>query len=391
MQARKITEGIYWVGAIDWDRRLFDALIGLPDGTSYNAYLVQGSEKTVLLDTVDPPMAEVLLAQLAEIENIDYVVAHHAEQDHSGSIPAVLKKYPNAKLVTNPKAKGMLIDLLAIAEEKFITVSDGETLTLGDRTLKFIYTPWVHWPETMVSYLEEDKILFSCDFFGSHLAGSDLYANEARVYEPAKRYFAEIMMPFRPVIQNNLEKLRNYEIGLIAPSHGPLYKRPEFILEYYHDWVTSAPKNLVVFPHVSMHGSTEKMVNHLISALVERGVRVEPFNLVVTDIGKLAMTLVDAATVVFGTPTVLVGPHPQVVYAAFLANALRPKLMFASIIGSYGWGSRAVETLTGLIPNLKAEILDPVICKGLPREADFKALDNLADTIATKHREHNLV
>jgi len=392
MKARKIREGVYWMGAVDWDRRLFDSLIPLPDGTSYNAYLTQGSEKTALLDTVDPIMADVLMFQLEGMPHVDYVVAHHAEQDHSGAIPHVLKKYENAKVIATPKGKGMLIDLLCIAEERFITVDDGETLSLGDKTLEFIHTPWVHWPETMVTYLREERILFSCDFFGSHLATTDLYVtDEARVYEAAKRYYAEIMMPFRKIIQKNLEKVGGHAIDLIAPSHGPIYDRPPFIIDAYRDWVSEVPKNVVVLPYISMHGSTEKMVEYLVSALAERGVTVHQFNLAATDIGKLAITLVDAATIVIGTPTVHVGPHPNVVYAAYLANALRPKLKFASIIGSYGWSSKAIEQIARLIPDLKVETLEPVLCKGFPREADFKALDNLAATIAVKHKEHNLV
>ena len=390
MKARKIKEGIYLMGAVDWDRRLFDSLIPLPDGTSYNAYLIQGSEKTALLDTVDPSMVDVLLFQLESVQNIDYIIAHHAEQDHSGAIPHVLEKYKNAKVLTTSKGKGMLVDHLCIPEERFITVDDGETLSLGNKTLKFIHTPWVHWPETMVTYLQEDNILFTCDFFGSHLATTDLYvADEARVYEAAKRYYAEIMMPFRKIIQKNLEKIKGYEIAVIAPSHGPLYRRPIFIVEAYHDWVSADPKNIVVLPYISMHGSTKKMVDYFVSALTERGITVEQFNLAATDIGKLAMALVDAATIVIGTPTVLAGPHPNVIYAAYLANALRPKLKFVSIIGSYGWGGRVAEQLTGMIPNLKVEILDPILCKGFPKDADFKALDNLAATIARKHKEHN--
>lgn len=388
MKARKISEGVFWMGAVDWDRRLFDSLIPLPDGTSYNAYLVQGSEKTVLLDTVDPSQVDTLLSQLEGVKNIDYVVAHHAEQDHSGTIPHVLEKYGSAKVVTTPKGKGMLMDLLRIPEERFITVDDGAALSLGDKTLRFIYTPWVHWPETMVTYLQEDKILFSCDFFGSTLATSDLYAtDEARVYEVAKRYFAEIMMPFRSVIQKNLEKIKDYEIAMIAPSHGPIYNKPGFIIDAYHNWVSGAPKNLVVLPYVSMHGSTRRMVDHLVAALAERGVAVEQFDLTVTDIGKLALALVDAGTMVIGVPTVLAGPHPSAVYAAYLTNALRPKLKFVSIIGSYGWGGKTVEQIAGMISGLKVEMLEPVLCKGFPKEADLVALDNLADTVAERHRD----
>ncbi|MFC1969883.1 FprA family A-type flavoprotein [Chloroflexota bacterium] len=392
MKARQIKPNVYWVGAIDWDRRLFDALIPLPDGTSYNAYLVQGSQKAALIDTVDPSMTDVLMAYLEDVPVIDYVIANHAEQDHSGSTPQVLAQYPNAKVVTTPKGKDMLVALLLIPEDRFITVSDGESLSLGDKTLEFIHAPWVHWPETMLTYLREDKVLFPCDLFGSHLANTDLYVtDEGQVYEAAKRYYAEIMMPFHTSIEKHLEKLKDYQIDTIAPSHGPMYDKASFILEAYRSWVFGPPKNIVVLPYISMHGSTEKMVEYLVGALVQRGVTVKQFNLSAVDLGKLAMALVDAGTLVIGTPTVLVGPHPNVAYAAFLANALRPRLQFVSIIGSYGWGSKAVEQLKGMISNLKAEVLDPVISKGFPREEDFKALDNLASTIAEKHTEQGFV
>ncbi len=388
MKPREIQDRIFWMGSLDWDRRLFDSLVPLPDGTSYNAYLIQGREKTVLLDTVDPAMAHELMAQLDGVSRIDYVVSHHAEQDHSGTIPQVLEKYPEARLISTPKGKGMLVDLLHLSEESFITVEDGETLSLGDKTLKFIHTPWVHWPETMVTYLEEDKILFSCDLFGSHIATTDLFVtDEGRVHEAAKRYFAEIMMPFRAVIEKNLEKLAPYDIAMIAPSHGQIYPRPAFIVDAYRDWASSAPRNTVVLPYVSMHESTKLMVEYFVAALSQNGVKAELFNLAVTDIGKLAMALMDAGTIVVGTPTVLAGPHPYAAYAAFLANALKPKAKFLSIIGSYGWGGKTIEVLAGMIPNLKIEVLSPVLCKGLPAEATFKALDELAVTIAQKHQE----
>ncbi len=389
-ELRQLKPKIYSIGAIDWDRRLFDELIPLPDGTSYNSYLIKGSEKTALIDTVDPTMTDVLMKNLKqlEIKVVDYVITNHAEQDHSGSLPQILDIYPNAKVVCTPKCKTILMDLLFIPENKFIAGDDGKTLSLGDKTLEFIHAPWVHWPETMLTYLMEDRILFTCDFFGSHLATSDLFVtDEPTVYEAAKRYYAEIMMPFRGTIKRNLERIKDLEIEIIAPSHGPVYNNPDLILNAYREWISDEVKNEVILPYISMHGSTKKMVDYLVEALIERGITVKQFNLSKTDIGKLAIALVDAATIVIGSPTVLVGPHPIVVYAVYLANALRPKLKFASIIGSYGWSSKMVEQLAGMISNLKVDILEPVAIKGLPKEADFKALDRLAEEILNKHKE----
>ena len=380
--------GVFSVGAIDWDARLFDKLIPLPDGTSYNSFLVRGSEKTALIDTVDPSMTEVLAGSLRRLRagRLDYVIANHAEQDHSGSLPRILELHPEARVLSTPKCKKMLLDLLPLPEDRLQAVADGETISLGGRTLRFIHAPWVHWPETMLTYLEEEKILFSCDFLGSHLAASDLFVrDEGLVYEAAKRYYAEIMMPFRTIIRRNLEKISGLELEVIAPSHGPVYGRPEFILGAYRDWISETVKNEAVIAYVSMHGSTKIMVDFLVEELMKRGVTVRRFDLTDTDIGKLAMALVDAATIVIGSPTVLAAPHPRAVSAAYLANALRPKLKFAGIIGSYGWGGRMVERISELISGLKAELLDPVLSRGAPGEEDFRALERLADEISRKH------
>ena len=384
---REIKPDIYYVGAIDWDRRLFDELIPLPDGTSYNSYLIKGSEKTALIDTVDPSKAHELMKNL-EVSGgkLDYIIANHAEQDHSGTIPEVLKQYPKARVVSTPKCKAMLIDLLHVPENKFIEVNDGDTLSLGNKTLEFIHAPWVHWPETMLTYLKEDKILFTCDFLGSHLATSKLFVeDEGMVYKAAKRYYAEIMMPFRTSIRKNLEKISGLSIDMIAPSHGPIYKNPEFIINAYREWISDDVKNEVVLAYVSMHGSTAALVDYFIDLLMKKGIEVKPFNLTVSDIGELAMAMVDAATIIIASPTVLAGAHPSAIYAAYLANALRPKAKFASIIGSYGWGGKMVEQIVGMIKNLGVELIEPVIVKGYPRHEDFKLLDKLADEIKNRH------
>jgi len=393
MAIQKVKQSVFSIGAKHWDRRLFDELIPLPDGTTYNSYLVEGSDKTALIDTVDPETLDELFENLKNhnVSKIDYIIVNHAEQDHSGGIPAVLAKYPESKVVTNEKCKKMLIDLLKISDEKFMVIKDEEILSLGDKTLQFYLTPWVHWPETMVTYLKEDNILFSCDFFGSHYVSSELFVkDEAKVYASAKRYYAEIMMPFRNKITGHLEKLKELNMDMIAPSHGQIYDNPKLILDAYKDWTSDNVKNEVVIPYVSMHGSTKRMVEYLTNALIERDIAVKPFNLTVTDIGELAIELVDAATIVIGSPTVLMGPHPSVAYAAFLANMLKPKAKFATVIGSYGWGGKMVEKIVGMLGNLKVELLSTVMVKGFPEKIDFRTLDDLADEILEKHKSLNL-
>jgi flavorubredoxin len=394
MKENRIKKDIIYVGAPDAERRIFDELIPLPDGTTYNSYLIKGSEKTVLIDSVDPAKKDVLFANLdkAGVEKIDYIVAQHGEQDHSGSIPFLLQAYPMAKVVTNSKCKAELMDLLLIDESKFIVIEDGQEISTGNKTLRFIFTPWVHWPETMSTYIPEDKILFSCDFFGSHLAKEKLYPDSPQdIYIPAKRYFAEIMSPFRSIIRKNLEKIGNLDIEIIAPSHGPLLKGKDFIFGCYKDWASDTVKNEVLIAYVSMHGSTEKITGYFIGALEKRKITVRAFNLADADIGEIAMALVDAATAVIGSPTVLAGTHPKAIFAAFLVKALRPKTKYLSVIGSYGWGGKMVEQLADMLGSVGAEILEPVLVKGFPKEADFKMLDNLADKILQKHTELGLI
>ena len=180
MHAKTLTKNVYWVGAQDYDRRLFDELVSLPEGTSYNAYLVVGSEKTALIDTVDPHMTHVLMSRLEKmnLKKIDYIICNHVEQDHSGAIPTVLERFPEAQILCSTKAKNMLIEHLGIAENKITQVKDGEEVSLGDKKLRFIHFPWVHWPETMFTFIPEDKILFTCDLFGTHLAQSELYVTD---------------------------------------------------------------------------------------------------------------------------------------------------------------------------------------------------------------------
>ncbi len=387
---RKIVDRVYNVGAIHWERTLFDDIVPLPQGTSYNAYLVKGKDKIALIDTVEPEKFEELKKNLEElnVEHIDYIVSNHAEQDHSGSIPYLLEIYPNAKVVTNEKCKSFEMDLLHLSEDKFIIVKDGDTLGLGDKTLKFLITPWVHWPETMTTFLVEDKIAFTCDFFGSHAATTHTFAEQYdRIYHEAKRYYAEIMMPFRQIITRNIKKIEALEPDIIAPSHGPAYKDPKFIIDAYKEWTSPDTKNEVLLLYVSMHGSTKKMVDALTDFLSEEGVQVKVRNLVTSNLGEIAIDMVDVTTIIIATPTMLTGPHPSAVYAAYITNALKPKAKVLGIMGSYGWGGRTVDILKSNLGSLRVELLEPLLIKGLPREEDYEKIREFAKKIAEKHRK----
>lgn len=385
MKMKEITNGVYLIRVNHYNRKLFDALIPLPDGTSYNSYLIKGEKYNVLVDTADPEKRDVFFDFLKNTDRIDYVVSHHAEQDHSGLLPDVLKKYPSAKVITNEKCMELLKTHLHIPEEKFFIIKDGEKFDIGGRTLEFIFTPWVHWPETFSTYLVEDKILFTCDFFGSHIATDDIYTDPKVVYEPMKRYYAEIMMPFATTIKTNLEKLDKYDISMICPSHGTVHRDVKFAMDAYKEWALSEPKNEVLVLYVSMHNSTYMMVNRLMSKLSDYGINVSKINLEDADLGRIVMELVDAKTVVFATPTVLAGPHPKAIYASYLFASVRPKTKYVAIMNSYGWGGKTIEFLKEIVSKTKAEILGEVLVKGMPDENAYKLIDTLATEIAEKH------
>ena len=373
----------------DCDRRIFDELIPLEHGTSYNSYLVKGSEKTAIIDTMYPPKTKEYMKRLFDnqVGKVDYIIANHGEQDHSGSIPALLEKYPNAIVLTNPKVAENIKNMLFVPAERIREIADGEEVSLGDKTLKFIFAPGVHWPDTMFTYIKEDNVICTCDFLGAHYTFSDVFAQESKELEhSAKRYYAEIMMPFRMMCQRYTKMIKEMNVDMILPSHGPVYTNPSFILDLYTDWTCETPKNLVVMPYVSMYESTKEMVDYLCEKLEAKGVKTFKFDIVDGDLGDLAMSLVDAATIVMGTSMVLAGPHPMAVNVAYLAAVLRPKAKFASIIGSYGWGGKLFDVILNMLSPLKLDLIDPIQVKGKPTAETFLELDKMADAIVEKHK-----
>jgi len=284
----EISKNVYWVGVRDWNRRLFDALIPLPQGTTYNSYLIIGEEKKALIDTVNPGFERVLEEKIRQIVNpseIDLVIMNHAEPDHAGAIPHLMKINSEALLVTTGRGAGMAQTFYDVSEERIKTVSDQESIDLGGKTLRFIEAPMLHWPETMFTYLLEDEILFPCDFFGLH-AAKGLYDEEVEdLIVHAKRYFGEIMMPFRMMAERALQKIKDLNIQMIAPSHGPIHKNTRRILEAYDKWARGETKRKATIVYVTMWKSTEKMIYLIADTLASQGIEVALYDLVSADIG----------------------------------------------------------------------------------------------------------
>ena len=387
-KAVQIAPGIFWVGVVDWQRRLFDSLITLPYGTSYNAYLVLGKEKVALIDTVNPGFEADLLAKVSTLINpqqIDYVVMNHAEPDHAGAILQVLEAAPDAYLVTTEKGAEMAQNLHRVSPERLRVVKEGDTIGLGGKTLRFVEAPWLHWPETMFTLAVEDKLLFSCDFFGSHIASDKLYDDEVGdiLLPEAKRYYAEIMMPYSRMAERGLDKVRELQPRLIAPSHGPVHRNPQRIMDAYEKWTRGPLAQKALIAYVSMWGNTRSLAKVITETISVEGVEAVPYDLVVADVSHIARDLVDTSVIVLGSPTVLGGLHPLAAYALTLVKALRPRTKVAAYFGSYGWSGGAANQAKSLLqPGW--ELLGALEIKGKPTDNDLEAAAALGKTVAQR-------
>jgi flavorubredoxin len=381
-----LREGVFYVGARDRDRRLFDSLIPLPQGTSYNAYLII-DEKTALIDTVNPGFEQELerrITQIHPVDKLDYIVMNHAEPDHAGAIPHLLKRNTHAKLVTSKRGADAARIYFNVPEERILVVSDQQKLSLGSRTLRFIEAPMLHWPETIFTYLEEDKILFPCDFLGLHTAYG-LYDDEfPEMMQYAQRYFGEIMMPYRAMGKRGMDKIKGLEISMIAPSHGPIHRNPARILDTYKNWTMGETKEKALIVYATMWGSTEKMIKQMAETLEEEGIEAPVYNLATADVGDIAKDLVDSRAIVLGTPTVLNKMHPLAVYATHLVKVLNPPAKYAVALTSYGWGRGALNHASELLGPTGLEIVGAVEINGPPTMDDLKNVQDIGKTLAIK-------
>lgn len=385
----EISPDIFWVGVEDWNRRIFDALIPLPYGTSYNSYLIVGGEKVALIDTVNPGFEEVLLEKISQIvspKKIDYVIMNHAEPDHAGGIPKVLGIAENAKVVATKLGVDLAKLYFNVPLEKTVTVKEGDSLQLGCKMLKFIQAPWLHWPETMFTFNIEDRVLFPCDFFGSHLATDKLYADEVGdpLLPEAKRYYAEIMMPYAKFGQKALDKVKPLDPKIIAPSHGPIHRHPSSIIEAYEKWIRGPLEKKVVIAYVSMWNNTQTLERVITETISAKGVEAVPYNLTITDISHLLRELVDSSAVIIGSPTVLGGPHPLALYATELIASFGIRGKVAAVFGSYGWGGGAVKKIQSRLQTGGFEIVDTLNVHGPPKQEHIKKAVALSEAVANK-------
>jgi flavorubredoxin len=386
----KLSDSVHWVGARDWNRRLFDALIPLPKGTTYNAYLIIGKNKKALIDTVNPGFEKELeekIHTLTDPKDIDYVIMNHAEPDHAGSIPYIMALNSKAKLVTTSKGAKMAQVFYKVPEERILAVKDQDTIDLGGKTLRFIEAPMLHWPETMFTYLQEDMILFPCDFFGSHLAKGQYDDEVDDLLVHAQRYWGEIMMPFSVMAKKALEKISGLDVRMIAPSHGPIHRNPERIRGAYGKWANGETRQKAIVVYVTMWNSTEKMIRPIVDTLASEGIEVAVHNLALSDIGDVAKDLVDSRAIVLGAPTVLAGAHPLAVYATYLVKALKPPTKFAVVLSSYGWGGGTVKHVQEVLGPSKMEVVGAMEINGPPTESDVGKIVELGKTLARKIKE----
>lgn len=388
-RAVEIAPGVFWVGVLHRDRTIFDSFMSLPYGTTYNAYLIRGKERTALVDTVSPEFGELLLKKIACVvkpEDIDYLVMNHAEPDHGGSIPRVLSVAKGAKLVASQKGVGMAKLYYDIPGDRTIAVGEGDTLDLGGKTLRFIDAPWLHWPETMFTYQVEEEVLLPCDFLGAHIAPDSIFEDEVGniVLSEAKRYYAEIMMIFLNPVRKALEKVDKLDIKVIGPSHGPVYRSPRRILEAYKKWAIGPLEPKVVVIYVSMYGNTAILERAVVEAVKGEGVEAVTYNMVNTDISHIVNDLVDASAIIFGSPAFYGGAHPRLASAVELVKAMKPRCKTVAIFGSYGWGGGAAKDIKKRLEPAGFEIVDALEIQGPAREEAVERAAALGRTVAHK-------
>lgn len=372
MKAIEIKKGIYWVGGIDWNLRNFHGYL-TQRGSTYNSYLII-DDKITLIDNVKHYLAEEQIKRISQIvdpKKIDYIIQNHIEMDHSGSLPYIMEKCPNAKIIASPKGiEG--IPKHYKQDWDFQVVKSGDELTLGKRTLNFVQTPMVHWPDNMVSYCPQEKLLFSNDSFGQHIASSERFDDEyplnIMMHEAAK-YYANIVLPYSRQVQKALEILSDLEIDTICPSHGLIIRKyiPQ-LLQKYKKWSSNKADKKALIIYDTMWGSTKKIAQSIQEAFDEKEYNTRLFNLQSIHISDIMTEILTAEYICVGSPTLNNNILPTV--AAFLTylKGLAPKDRIGLAFGSYGWGGQSVKLVENDLQSCGFTMLDQIRLQFVPDE-----------------------
>jgi len=380
MKSYKLTEGVYWVGTIDYDLRVFDIIMKTEFGSTYNSYLVKGSEKTALIDTAKEPFSQEFferISDLVNIKDIDYLIINHAEPDHSGLVNEVLEKNPNIEIYGSIPAWMNLKEIVNRDNLNFHKVKEGELLSLGDKTLEFTLQPNLHWPDTIFTYLKEDNILFTCDFFGAHYAFDGVMSKNLKNIQDydrsLKEYFDAIMSPFMPAVRRGVKKVKEYNPRIIATSHGAILDKDylDKAIKMYEEWSKELKNEvpLVVIPYASAYNYTRKMAELIkagIETELENKVIVETYDLIEAKVDDVVKKIKQSDAFLIGSATIVRDTLEVIweILAKLNYEVLKGKI--ATAFGSYGWSGEAVDNIIQRLEQLKMKPLPGLKIKFRP-------------------------
>ena len=395
----KVKDDIYWVGAIDWNIRDFHGY-STKRGSTYNAFLVV-DEKITLFDTVKKPfvgdLIHNLIRVLGDAEKVDYIVINHVEMDHSGALPEVIERVKPEKVFCSPMGYKGLHEHFRCEGWPLVEVKSGEEISLGKRKVQFLETRMIHWPDSMVSYLPDEKVLISQDAFGQHYATSARFDDEVRydeLMQEAAKYYANIVLPFSPQVEKLLGTVKELglEIEMILPDHGVIWrKHVKDILEAYERWCTYQTEEYAVVAYATMWHSTEKMALAIAEGMIREGIKVKVMNAAVDHRSDIMTELLSARGMVFGSSTLNNNMLPQMADLLTYVKGLRPRQKVAAAFGSFGWSGEAVKHINKFLEEMKAEIVHPGLrVKFVPTHEQLKECVQMGSTIAqaTKKGSH---
>lgn len=393
-KAIKITDKVYWVGVIDWALRDFHGYL-TQRGTTYNAYLVL-ADKITLMDTVKAPFKNEMMSRISTIINpsdIRYIISDHSEMDHTGSLPQVIEEIKPEKVFASATGANTLKEHFHL-DYDITAVKDGESISLGNMNVSFYETKMLHWPDSMFSYLPDEALLFSQDAFGMHLASSERFADEIAEdileYEGAK-YYANIILPYSPLVLNLLEKVKNLgiDIKIIAPDHGPIWRKDlNKILELYSKWASQKPTNKAVIVYDTMWQSTAKMAQAISEGLTSGGTHTIVMPLKSAHRSDIVTEILDAGALLVGSPTMNNNLFPTIADTLTYLKGLKPRNLMGAAFGSYGWSGEAVNHINDILKAMKVDIIaEGLKVKYVPDKSALEKCHSLGAQIAKKLQE----